>query len=140
MEIKNVAILVIVAGKILCVSRKDNPNDFGLPGGKIEKGESPFTAAVRELLEETGLKILDDSMDYYKERETLTFVCRNHSGIINTTEPHDILLASSWTPLLSGSFKRYNKNLRNFVRANGHMHRNIPVLSMVQELEQLESE
>lgn len=40
--------------KILAVSRKGDHEDLGLPGGKIEPGESPTTAACREAVEETG--------------------------------------------------------------------------------------
>jgi len=43
--------------KILAVSRKGNHKDLGLPGGKIELGESPTTAACREAVEETGKTI-----------------------------------------------------------------------------------
>lgn len=46
-------------GTILAVSRKDDKQDFGLPGGKVEPGETPLEAAGRELLEETGFKIAD---------------------------------------------------------------------------------
>jgi ADP-ribose pyrophosphatase YjhB (NUDIX family) len=28
--------LLVKEGKILAVSRKNNPNDFGLPGGKLD--------------------------------------------------------------------------------------------------------
>ena len=43
--------------KILLVKRAKNPGKglWGLPGGFIEKGESPETAAKRELKEETAL-------------------------------------------------------------------------------------
>jgi 8-oxo-dGTP diphosphatase len=42
---------------ILAVSRKDDPNAFGLPGGKVEHGETEEQAARRELLEETGVEL-----------------------------------------------------------------------------------
>lgn len=46
---------VIPCGHLyMAVSRKDNPNDFGLPGGKVDDFESLHTALVREVREETG--------------------------------------------------------------------------------------
>ena len=39
---------------ILGVSRKDDFDDWGLPGGKISEGETAIEGAVRELREETG--------------------------------------------------------------------------------------
>ena len=45
-------------GEILLVKRAEEPGKdlWGLPGGFIERGESPETAAARELKEETRLK------------------------------------------------------------------------------------
>ena len=35
------------------------PNQWGLPGGKIEPDETPLQAAVREVREETTLEVED---------------------------------------------------------------------------------
>jgi 8-oxo-dGTP pyrophosphatase MutT (NUDIX family) len=58
MDIKKAACIYIKKdGKILAVSRRNNLNKFGLPGGKLDHGEYYKEAAVRELKEETGIEI-----------------------------------------------------------------------------------
>lgn len=42
------------AGRLLTVRKRDTAR-FMLPGGKLEPGESPAHAAIRELAEEVGL-------------------------------------------------------------------------------------
>ena len=46
-------------GKVLLVRREPGflDTDFGLPGGRIEDDETAAQAAVRELREETGLRV-----------------------------------------------------------------------------------
>ena len=43
-------------GAVLCVRKKSSPR-FQLPGGKLEAGESPLDAALRETLEEVGVDL-----------------------------------------------------------------------------------
>ena len=49
------ALLVRADGRVLAASRKNNHLDLGLPGGKVEPGETEIQALRRELQEETSL-------------------------------------------------------------------------------------
>lgn len=50
-----IGIVFINENKVLLQKRRDVPVWF-LPGGGIDKGESPEKAVVREIYEETGIK------------------------------------------------------------------------------------
>jgi 8-oxo-dGTP diphosphatase len=59
MSLKSVTALITNAnGEVLSVSRRNKPDDLGLPGGKIEPEESPEQAIIREVKEEVGINII----------------------------------------------------------------------------------
>lgn len=60
MNYKLISRVLVINNKneILILKRSvngSNPNKYELPGGKINQGEQPIDAAVRELAEETGV-------------------------------------------------------------------------------------
>jgi len=51
---ESVITIIFNEGKVLLVKRRDVPL-WTLPGGRIDDGETPESAAIREICEETGL-------------------------------------------------------------------------------------
>lgn len=52
--------------RFLAISRRNQHDQWGLPGGKVDPGETPVQACVRETFEEVGLKIdPDDLVEIY---------------------------------------------------------------------------
>lgn len=86
MELKKVVLACILDNdlKVLAVSRRDNPEDFGFVGGKVDDGEDIDAALDREVLEETGLIIEDKflfSTDIYKGNEVYTYMVTRISNL-----------------------------------------------------------
>lgn len=66
------------------------PFKWGFPGGKLEVGESPHDAAVRETKEETeldvkNLKLLDLKVD----KPVATYYTREYTGTVKIDFEHD---------------------------------------------------
>lgn len=55
-------IIYTLKKEVLLIKRKNPPYGYALPGGFVDVGESLEEAALREILEETGLKIEIDSV------------------------------------------------------------------------------
>jgi 8-oxo-dGTP diphosphatase len=117
---QTVTALIFRGNDILAVSRKDNHNDFGLCGGKLDDTDDSLeTAIIREVKEETGLDIINP-MPFFKrihtgrygdEYECTCFLVESYSGEINTKEA-GVVKWSSFDEINEGCFGEYNKKLQ----------------------------
>jgi 8-oxo-dGTP diphosphatase len=89
------ALLYDGEGRILLCHRRD-ADVWNLPGGQVERGETPWQAAIREAREETGLEVSVRRLafvDYRLERDELvfTFACAATDGALTLNEEVDQL-------------------------------------------------
>ena len=117
--------------RFLYLLRTDNknPGNWGIPGGKIEWGESSEAALRREILEETGLRVRDVSFvmaqdsifskEFYREAH---FVLLNYTCQVDSEGGQQVLLNSEaqefcWIELGSAWELDLNQATRALLRA-----------------------
>lgn len=107
-------VLIEVDGLFLTVSRKDDFNDFGLPGGKVDPGESFMQCAIRETLEETGLHVSITGVTPFELCNSgyriVTYAATVIGGTLGNvgTKETGIIKFNTMETILEGSFKDYN--------------------------------
>lgn len=105
-------VLINDKGEILAVSRKDNHEDMGLIGGKVdpEDNDDIYKAAIRETKEETGLDIYDLELIFAIHKYTrmqYTFLAK-YKGEVFHNEPHAVKWCD-FNEVIKGSFGEFNK-------------------------------
>jgi 8-oxo-dGTP diphosphatase len=107
--------------QVLAVSRRGSPTEFGLPGGKVDNGETLVEGAIREVYEETGIQLCQDELHHLITEDD------GHGFIVTTFLYADILtedaaeqresdMAVEWVPfqtLIDGPFGEYNQKVLN---------------------------
>ena len=71
-------------GLILCLSRKDNPLKFSMPGGHVEEAETVQEGLIREIEEELGwISVLDEggsiSQELYVGEDIVGYITHCHT-------------------------------------------------------------
>lgn len=64
--------IAVTCGKNLCIGIRSGDGKLVLPGGHVEKGESPLEAAVRELAEETGISAQEHELSHLGTKVVLS--------------------------------------------------------------------
>jgi 8-oxo-dGTP pyrophosphatase MutT (NUDIX family) len=118
-ESKVGATCIVVLGEdglVLAVSRKDDPRDFGLPGGKMEPGETVEDCARRELEEETGVHAQKLVSIFVGPARTPGRLCEGFFALYFGNAPRlrerGAIGWVPWSVLFEGSFGDYNRKLK----------------------------
>lgn len=104
--------------KLLGVSRKDNSKLFGLPGGKVDEGESMTEGVIREVKEETGLNVKSASPIFLREDGEFVaavYLVTDYNGEVSTKES-GVVAWITFEDLKQGAFSEYNTKLEQHLK------------------------
>ena len=100
---KAVRTFLIKDNRVICIKYKiGNVGSVDIPGGKIERDETPYQAAVREFKEETGINIsalekMGKIIVEYPDRifDMEVFIANKYNGVPKEFEENE----SFWIPI-----------------------------------------
>lgn len=113
------------AGRVLTVTRPEPPHEFSIPGGIVDPGEDPATAAIREALEECDIEATIDDPETpacvitspTDGRKVYVFVAASWHGTPRAAEPDTEIAMLRPSDLLAQA-QLYRASVRQLM-ANG---------------------
>jgi 8-oxo-dGTP pyrophosphatase MutT (NUDIX family) len=131
------ALVINPEGLVLSVSRRDDHNDFGLPGGKSERSDhSGIDTAIRETWEEARVKLFPEHLVHVYSGMGRKFYCATYLATkyddseMGSSSEEGIVKWLDFAAVLPGTFHEYNTRLlREVMRMLGShpniLHRNV---------------
>jgi phosphatase NudJ len=124
------AVVVRHLDRFLLIQERKPGSPWSLPAGRAERGESLFDAAVRETLEESGVRVrltglvrVEHTAERRRARIRAVFVGEPESDTTTKTEADDESLAARWVTLAElGSYQLRSpavEELLRYVAAGG---------------------
>lgn len=114
MTVFAVTALIRKEDRILAVSRRDKPHRWGLPGGKLESGEDPYEALVREVKEETNLDVQEASKVFSRSINNKDVYCYYVNDWVGIPSQQEDGVKVKWVKpadLVAGPFGAWNVKL-----------------------------
>jgi 8-oxo-dGTP pyrophosphatase MutT (NUDIX family) len=112
-----VCVCIIKDAKVLAVARRGTTDDFGLIGGKVEPGEDPIDALVREVIEEANIHLDKTKLIKVFERidQQFNVITYLYNGVVEETPTQGDAGPAAWVTweqLIGGPFGKYNAKLK----------------------------
>ncbi len=122
MELRDSAFAIILnSNQVLLVKARDK-NNWQLPGGRLESGETPIEALLREVKEETGLtaQILQMTGKYRREDGTVArvYAAKARGKLAGASQE---IIEQRWVPVLEAKEMVSSNTRRRLIEGVGRM-------------------